>query len=146
MEKRPNPYLVILTPEILGKSFFDHRCYEVLKLWRDRTIQPVTNRPLLLRYLRLLHKLGLRQNQMRWWTWWLTAPGKASYRPYLEPRASSVQELMERLMRKTNAYAIITSDDFEPSPQSARQASWIKATRFLEMIRKGSEQATNTKT
>ena len=73
------PEKIILHPDVIGLSFFDPVCLEVLKHWRDGKILPVVSRDLLQNYFKLLHSLGIPQFLIRRWGWCFTAIEKSLY-------------------------------------------------------------------
>jgi hypothetical protein len=66
-------------PEVLGMGLWSEECERVLRLWRDGHVRWVVNRWLLVRYLRLLGRLGVAPDVIRWWSWWLADPARVVY-------------------------------------------------------------------
>lgn len=74
-----SPRTVVVMPDVLGLSVRDPDCRQILEGWRDGTLRWVVSRWLLVRYLRLLGRLGLSPQLLRWWGWWLSSPAKVDY-------------------------------------------------------------------
>jgi hypothetical protein len=70
------PLGVVITPDGFGRALLDPRAAGVLAGWRDGQLRPVVNRALVLRYLKLLHRLGVGERGIRWWGWWWGSPEK----------------------------------------------------------------------
>lgn len=104
---------VILTPELVGRSFVQRDCLELLQAWRDGELILVVNRPLLLRYLKLLKRLNVPQEQIRRWLWWFTSPERTMHVETADGDESrSGFELCKMLQEKSDAKAIVCSDQF----------------------------------
>lgn len=73
----PPPQRLVFAPDFLAASFLEPDAAEVLNRWRDGVVQPVVNRQLLLRYMKILHRLDLPPHLIRRWGWWFTAPNRA---------------------------------------------------------------------
>jgi hypothetical protein len=97
----------VLSPEVLGRSFFDPECRKVLEYWRDGKIRLVVTRGLLERYLRLLDKLGASPELLCHWRRWFTAPEKSLYMPERDPFSKSDVERCVRAAQLGNARWVV---------------------------------------
>jgi len=70
---------VVFSADLLASGLVEPNGATVLRLWGEHAIRPALNRPLLVRYLRVLKAMGLSSEQLRWWGWWLTTPDTAQF-------------------------------------------------------------------
>lgn len=126
---------VILTPELVGRSFSQQDCLELLQAWRDGALILVVNRPLLLRYLKLLKRLNVPQEQIRRWLWWFTSPEKAMFVETADgDEGRSGLELCKMLQEKSDAEAVVCSDEyFKELTETLPAVS--KASEFARQLR-----------
>jgi len=61
-------------PDAWGEVILERR--ELLLAWREGLIQLAVNRELLVRYMRLMHRLGLSESLLRRWGWWFNSSKK----------------------------------------------------------------------
>ena len=104
---------VVLTPEMLGRSLFDPACRQVLESWRDGRVRLVVTRSLLERYLRLLGRMGLSRELLRWWMWWFTSPERAEYLAEMGSPGRSDGELCAEAARLGRTRWIVASSGKE---------------------------------
>jgi hypothetical protein len=126
--------VVVLSPDLVGRSLFDAQSAAVLRLWRDRRIRPALNRSLLLRYMRLLRNLGLDDHLLKRWAWWFNAntrtafPNDAQITPGI-----TVPELCVNLARQSHAVCVIHAASVVPRPGDV---VWLTAAEFQEQFAK----------
>lgn len=84
---------VVMAPDLLVGAFFDPICRRVLTQWRDAFLKPVLNRDLLIAYLKVLHRLGLRAEDVQRWTTWFTSNSKVIYLDDVTVQSASGWEL-----------------------------------------------------
>lgn len=78
-ERSSNIPRVVLSPEVVARSFFDRNCRQVLHLWREGRFRPVVTPDLLREYVRLLQALSIPVSLIRQWIAWFTSPEKSVY-------------------------------------------------------------------
>lgn len=127
------PLRVVLTPEALGRALVDPRAADVLLEWREGRVQPVVSRSLVLRYLRLFHRLGVPERTLRWWGWWLGSPFKV-HRVEPDPPNPNLEGLCLTLAKQTGAEWILHGRVEEEAPvisdPSVAPPKWIAVHRF----------------
>jgi hypothetical protein len=127
------PLRVVLTPEAFGRALVDPRAADVLIEWREGRIQPVVSRSLVLRYLRLLHRLGLSERTLRWWGWWLGSPFKVHVVDP-DPPMRALEGLCRALAEQTGAEWILHGRIEEAETASTEMGAvpphWIAVHRF----------------
>lgn len=97
----------VLAPDLIGAALTDETCARFLQAWSAGAFQIVTHRALLLRYMRLLHQLGVDAPTLKWWTWWFTAPDKALCIPApLDDPLTTIQ-LCKQLAQQAGADHIV---------------------------------------
>jgi len=131
----PEIQRVVLTPQVLARSFFDPECRSVLECWRDRHIRLVVTRSLLERYLRLLSKSGLSQQLLRRWMGWFTSPERAVYLSETSPIEQSDSELCAQAARLGKARWIISHSKVEGNAleqgSPGQKVHWLTLSGFL---------------
>jgi hypothetical protein len=98
----------VIAPDLLAGAFFDPICRRVLTQWRNGLLKPVLNRELLIAYLKILHKLGLRPEDIQRWTAWFTSNSKVVYLGDLIAQAASGWELCRAVASAELECAIIS--------------------------------------
>ena len=131
----PEPIRVVITPDGLGRAIVDRQAALVLPAWRDGLVLPVVTRAMLLQYLRLLHRLGLAERQVRWWGWWLGSPVKALILTDESPPPSPGTEAQWwDLARRSGARWVIhggaADEPRPPSWPTEGSPDWIAARHF----------------
>ena len=137
----PAPKRMVFAPDVIGGSFFDPDCAHAFQMWRDGVIQPVLNRPLLMRYLKLLRALDLPPLLIRRWAWWFTAPDRIVWIDSDSAPELTVRELCVALAKLGSADCILMRADESKhgvSPMGS-EAPWISAKAFLNQA--GSTQS-----
>lgn len=137
MSIEPAAPRVVLAPNLLGGCFHDSDQFRVLELWRDGRLQPVVNRQLLIRYLRLLSRLGVPPDLLRRWTRWFTAPEKSFYLRDLELGDLVVPELCEVLAKNSGAVWIVTGLPAVQGSGNSGAVRWITASGYLGRAAQG---------
>lgn len=133
---KPLPAIVVL-PDLLGKSFSDPASGRVLELWRDHRIEFAVNRWLVVRYLRLLRRLGTSERVIRWWGWWLTSPAKVCYVDDFPDLADPFQQCLE-IGRQGGAKAIVHANTW-PISHAESKIPWFPASDFIKHFEKARE-------
>jgi hypothetical protein len=135
----PVPSPVVLTLDLLAGSFWDQDCYQVLELWRDGQIRPVVNRPLLIRYIKVLRGLGLSDELARRWGWWFTCPDKVTYQDVENDPSRSLADTYFDLAQAAGAKTVICRQaqniSAMDSTPSAGGISWLSASIFLQRFK-----------
>jgi len=122
--------IILVTPDVLGKSFFEESSFRVLELWGKGSFQLAVNRWLLVRYLRVLNRVGVSAQCARWWSWWLTSSLKTRVIE-VPPASQRPVEICAGLAREAGAEAIVcgvTSVAGHPIP-------WITPSDFLSRMK-----------
>jgi hypothetical protein len=125
------PWRVVLTPDVVGRALLDVDHAGVLRLWRDARIRPVLNRPLLLRYLRLLRQLGLGDRLLRHWTWWFTGSSKVEFLAGSELDIAGLPEICVTLARESGAVCVLHGSTLEPP---GGEVPWLTGHAFLHSV------------
>lgn len=101
------PLRVVLTPELIGRALHEQEPATILAHWRDRRLVLVLNRPLLIRYLRVLGRLGLHARLVRRWGWWFTASSRTLFT--IDPNLENLpfKELCSGLARKHSPCRVV---------------------------------------
>lgn len=128
---------VVIAPDLLGASLFDPDAAQVIALWRDGVIRPVLNRQLLLRYLKLLKRLGLSATLIRWWGWWLTGPDRTVLVDSADLTTSSTTDLCDRIAQLGGAACVVfrsTEVRLNGPASTEKVPPWFSAQRFLKAV------------
>src|SRR5262245_51164782 len=118
----------VVTPDVLGRAFFDDASAAVLRLWRDGRIQLVLNRRLLVCYFRVLRALGLDERLIRRWGWWFTAPSRSLYISESTGETLPLAVLCSALAQQQAPCRVIHGPFI--SPPTSDQA-WLSVESFL---------------
>lgn len=97
---------VVFAPDALGWAVLGGEAKALLELWRDGTITPVVNNDWILRYLRLLHRLGLSKRLIRSWGWWVGSAEHCLRVPDCPERMDGMR-LCQHLARESSAGWIV---------------------------------------
>jgi hypothetical protein len=123
-ERSGNPLRVVFSPDALGGASFHPAAAPVRDAWREGRLQPVVCRALILRYLRLLHRLGLPERTVRWWGWWLGSPDKTLLLP--DPSGvSAVEVLCEALAGAAGSGCVPVYWRLGPGETGRTDSPWI---------------------
>jgi hypothetical protein len=122
---------VVLSPDLVGRSFFDAQHAAVLHLWRERQIRPALNRSLLLRYMKLLRQLGLDDRLLKRWAWWFNSTTRTAFLEETQVTTAplTVPDLCTAVARQSQAVCVIHGASIVP-PVS--EIAWFTATAFQE--------------
>ncbi len=124
---------LVLMPDALGRAIVDPRAAGVLLEWREGRIQPVVTRSLAVRYLRVLHRLGLADRTLRWWGWWFGSPSKV-HLVAEEPPETDLDALCFSLARQAGAEWIVHGRTSEAETAAADLAAvpprWVAVHQF----------------
>jgi hypothetical protein len=124
--------VVVLAPDLVGRSLVEPQSAAVLRLWRDGRIRPALNRSLLLRYLRLLRHLGIDNRLLKRWAWWFNANTRTAFLNDARVTADiTVPELCANLARQSHAVCIIHAASIAPPPGDVL---WLTAAAFQEHL------------
>lgn len=135
---KPAPVLVVL-PSVFGESFFDPSGRELLELWRDNRAVLAVDRGLIVRYLRLLGRLGVSKRSLRWWGWWLTSPQKVRFLNGMIPENNLLdhaQELARRAVAEAIIYGARQSTPETSSPNG--ETPYLTPAGFLARLKRNS--------
>ncbi|HOW66796.1 MAG TPA: hypothetical protein P5055_08785 [Candidatus Paceibacterota bacterium] len=125
----------MMTPEVLGSALVREEEGWILECWRDGVIQPIVNRAWLVRCLRLMHRLGLPEIQIRRWGWWLGSAIKCHATSDVSYEISG-KDLYEHLARTASAaYIVYGHSGILKGPEmtgAGSGAAWISLADFLK--------------
>ena len=129
-------------PDVFCKSFSDRASYRVLELWRDHRIELAVNRWLVVRYLRLLRRLGASERVVRWWGWWLISPAKVRYLPEFPHLADPFQQCLE-IGRQAGVEAIVHANSWPSFSPADSIIPWLAASDFIRHFETAEEHPTS---
>jgi len=131
----PDPLKIVLTPEALGEALLDPASQIVLQAWRDRRLQPVVSRSLLIRYFRLLRRLALPERLLRWWGYWLASAPKVEIL-HDPPEPGPLTELCLALASSAQATYVVTSQRAPrvqpPGPADSESPRWVTISDLVD--------------
>jgi hypothetical protein len=133
-----SPIRVVFAPDVIGKSFQEPDCVKLMHRWRDGIIQPVVNADLLRRYFKLLKGMGLSEELVRRWGWWLTASEKSHFLESVRFSELNGQALCAQVALQAGArcvlYAVVCDSRFPALTEIGRPVPWVRVNEFLKEL------------
>ena len=124
------PLKIVLTPDVWGVVLIHNR--QLLLAWRNDVIQLAVNKELLLRYIRLMHRIGIPEPLLRQWGWWFNGNKKCIFvREKSVP--SSGLSLCEFIAQEAGSTYIVTSTESESKVPEESLTKHISITGLLNL-------------
>jgi hypothetical protein len=138
------PTVVVVAPDVLGRSFDEVACARLLVAWRDGRVVPALNRQLLQLYLKVLQNLGVNALLLRRWAWWFTAADKVRFLDNQTFPGATGRTLCTEVAKAAGAACVIALEVPAPSEvQTAESVSgesavpWTTPQGYLETLTAG---------
>jgi hypothetical protein len=126
---------IVIQPDALGELILNASAHPILHAWRDGQLQPVICRELLLRYFRLLNRLGIPPRTVRWWGWWLGSPEKVLIVHDPEPMLP-LDELCNVLAAANQATAVLRRASQKPqlTEEVGETTIWLTPQALMQKL------------
>ena len=125
------PLRIVLTPDAWGSTLIHNR--QLLLAWRNDLIQLAVNKELLLRYMRMMHRIGIPDHLFRQWGWWFNSKKKCVF-VRESPCSVKAFPLCEFIAQEAGANYIVTSAESIPVIPEESEPKKISIASLLNRI------------